>query len=498
MFIEKIQSLTAFPQALIYHFVAETPEKDEKKIFESYYVPSFMQFNDVLDTYLDLQNRLIPELQERNIAEVEPMKWQEILLGINGSIIKTLANHMHFHAGAYRDGGMVISRRSSEELQYILLFLANQIPVDRAGFLELMEEQFEQAPKIYDDFLSLISSMQTRTDIELRPSSLAAIGGSREQIRITTLLERLNTAYITDVLTEEQKKVVEEVMVPCIFPEELSGLMDAFYLELQAQLASLDKANAHAVAELMADVFYRIIKIHPFANGNGRTAMCFINLLLKQLGYPPICFYYSLEKHDDASDYGIATNSIFKNREPMVQLILKRFEETIPHDERGFEKTRVYIQLSEFLLQKHQENPDRSIDSIFLEVNRIARIKLGMPQKVQLSLEDSLRLFQEIPQLTEAPSRESIFSVASAAPNVSELLNQYHPHNNSWKFYNKNQSALLICESKEQAREIAKTLNDAGLMKAVVSLIKATSQPVVQVTEIQIEELVKQSLRLKI
>ncbi|HBB52334.1 MAG TPA: hypothetical protein DCZ80_00340 [Legionellales bacterium] len=497
MFIEKVQGLTAFPQELIYHFVAETPEKDETKIFESYYIPSFMQFNDVLDTYLHLQNTVLPELRGRNIAEIEIGQWKEIFLNINRSMLKTLASHMHIPAGVYRDGGMVISRRNSEELQYIMLFLAKKFPMKNSDFLEYMVEKFEQPAKKYDDFLKLLASMDKRTDITLRPSSLASLEGTAAQVRVTTLLERLNTAYLTDTLTAEQKDVVEELMVPCIFPEELPALMEAFFIEFKAQLDALDKSDTQAVAQFMAFIFQQVIKIHPFANGNGRTSMCFINLLLQLLEHPAICFYHSLEKHDDDSDYGVATNLIFKTREPMVQLILNRLQETIPIDETGFAKTRVYINLSEFLLKKHQENPERSIDNIFQEANRIARIKLGLKQNAPLGTEDSLRLFQEIPQLTQEPTRESIFRVASAAPDVAEVLNQYHPHANAWKFYPKNQCALLICHSKEEADGIARTLNEAGLMTASASFIKSSGQPVVQVANIQLENLLGQTLKIK-
>jgi hypothetical protein len=497
MFIEKIQGLTEFPQELIYHFVAETPKKHENKIFESYYIPSFMQFNDVLDTYLDLQNTVLPELRARNIVEIEIGQWKEIFLNINRSMLKTLASHMDIPSGVYRDGGMVISRRSSEELEYIMLFLAKKIPMRTSEFLEFMTGQFEQPAKKYDDFLKLLASMGTRTEITLRPSSVANIQGPAAQVRVTTLFERLNTAYLTDTLTAAQKDIVEELIVPCVFPEEMPALMEAFFVEFKTRLDALDKNDTPAVAELMAFIFQQVIKIHPFANGNGRTAMCFINLLLKLLNYPAICFYHSLEKHDDDSDYGVATHLIFRTREPMVQLILNRLQETIPVDELGFAKTRVYINLSEFLLQKHQENPGRSIDNIFQEASRIARIKLGLRQDAPLGSADSLRLFQEIPQLTQEPTRESIFRVAAASPDVSVLLNQYHPHTNAWKFYSKNQCGLLICDNKEEADGIAQTLNEGGLMTASVSYLKSSGQPVVQVTHIQLEGLLGLTLKIK-
>jgi hypothetical protein len=40
-------------------------------------------------------------------------------------------------------------------------------------------------------------------------------------------------------------------------------------------------------AELAAQAHYRLVSIHPFVDGNGRTARLLMNLLLMQKGYPP-------------------------------------------------------------------------------------------------------------------------------------------------------------------------------------------------------------------
>jgi Fic family protein len=36
------------------------------------------------------------------------------------------------------------------------------------------------------------------------------------------------------------------------------------------------------------DAHYRLVAIHPFADGNGRTARLLMNLLLLRAGYPPV------------------------------------------------------------------------------------------------------------------------------------------------------------------------------------------------------------------
>ncbi len=58
--------------------------------------------------------------------------------------------------------------------------------------------------------------------------------------------------------------------------------------QLMAELAAwLKSPPALHPAELAAQAHYRLVTIHPFIDGNGRTARLLMNLLLAQSGYPP-------------------------------------------------------------------------------------------------------------------------------------------------------------------------------------------------------------------
>jgi len=66
-----------------------------------------------------------------------------------------------------------------------------------------------------------------------------------------------------------------------------------------------NKKKMHPV-ELAALAHHRLVHIHPFTDGNGRTARLFMNLILMQKGYPMVIilkndrkqYYRSLEKAD--------------------------------------------------------------------------------------------------------------------------------------------------------------------------------------------------------
>jgi Fic family protein len=45
--------------------------------------------------------------------------------------------------------------------------------------------------------------------------------------------------------------------------------------------------NTEHAIKLSADAHYKLVSIHPFVDGNGRTARLLMNLLLMQEGYPP-------------------------------------------------------------------------------------------------------------------------------------------------------------------------------------------------------------------
>jgi len=62
-------------------------------------------------------------------------------------------------------------------------------------------------------------------------------------------------------------------------PLKVSELMEEFFVWLKS------KSNVHPVI-IAADAHYKLVRIHPFVDGNGRTARLLMNLLLIQANYP--------------------------------------------------------------------------------------------------------------------------------------------------------------------------------------------------------------------
>src|SRR3989338_6027794 len=68
-------------------------------------------------------------------------------------------------------------------------------------------------------------------------------------------------------------------------------LMDEFIAWLQSDIED----NPIKIA---ADAHFKLVSIHPFVDGNGRTARLLMNLLLMQAGYPP-----AIIRKEDRSSY---------------------------------------------------------------------------------------------------------------------------------------------------------------------------------------------------
>ncbi len=63
-------------------------------------------------------------------------------------------------------------------------------------------------------------------------------------------------------------------------PRKVQILMDDFFVWLK-------KAHAIHPVELASEAHYRLVTIHPFIDGNGRTARLLLNMILMMHGYPP-------------------------------------------------------------------------------------------------------------------------------------------------------------------------------------------------------------------
>jgi Fic family protein len=106
---------------------------------------------------------------------------------------------------------------------------------------------------------------------------------------------------------------------PAIFPNpaKIPDLMSAFGRWLEAAEASPDVAF---------DAHFRLTAIHPFGDGNGRTARLLMNLVLLRAGFPPIAI-----RPEDRAAYlaALETGSTTDDLAPYRALMSRRLADTL-------------------------------------------------------------------------------------------------------------------------------------------------------------------------
>lgn len=103
-------------------------------------------------------------------------------------------------------------------------------------------------------------------------------------------------------------------------PEDLQSLMEG-YIEW---LNSEEALSMHPV-RLAALAHYKLVDIHPFADGNGRTSRLIMNLILLRSGYPPVIIY----KEDRVKYYEYLTVANGGDVRPFVRFIAYCTDETL-------------------------------------------------------------------------------------------------------------------------------------------------------------------------
>lgn len=111
-----------------------------------------------------------------------------------------------------------------------------------------------------------------------------------------------------------------------------------------------NRKNLHII-ELSALIHHKLVHIHPFFDGNGRTSRIMMNLLLMQKGFPLVIIL----KNDRKKYYNVLDQADKENYKPLIRFIAQAVERSLdlylkiltPVDQ----KREKYISLSELAKQ---------------------------------------------------------------------------------------------------------------------------------------------------
>ncbi len=103
-------------------------------------------------------------------------------------------------------------------------------------------------------------------------------------------------------------------------PEKVSALMTAF-----AEWLKSEPSKHLAAVEFSGLAHFRLVDIHPFIDGNGRTARLLMNLFLMRAGFPPAVILKS-----DRLRYYVALDQAHKGQvDPFVELVGRAVERSL-------------------------------------------------------------------------------------------------------------------------------------------------------------------------
>jgi Fic family protein len=114
-------------------------------------------------------------------------------------------------------------------------------------------------------------------------------------------------------------------------PAKVPALMSEF-------MGWLHSRNADHPVKIAADAHFKFVSIHPFTDGNGRTARLLMNLLLMQEGYPPalikkedrLKYINAVEKGQLTGEMDDYYRVIYGSIETSLDIYLKALEQKEP------------------------------------------------------------------------------------------------------------------------------------------------------------------------
>lgn len=220
----------------------------------------------------------------------------------------------------YRPFPHALIRNLEDWFKIELTYTSNAIEgntLSRAETALVVEKGLTVEGKTLDEHLEAINHAQAYKLI----TSLANL--KRKDVTEHYILEihRLILQKIDDVNAGRYRTVAVRIagsraIMPN--PVKVPHLMDEF-------IVWLTKARGNELV-IAADAHFRLVSIHPFVDGNGRTARLLMNLLLMQAGFPP-----AIIRKEDRKRYidSIETGQLGKSLDDYYTLMFESIDRSL-------------------------------------------------------------------------------------------------------------------------------------------------------------------------
>lgn len=218
---------------------------------------------------------------------------------------------------------------------------------------------------------SLSEHLEVTNHVEALDYIKSLVGKKRQGITEQDILEihriilnKIEEATAGRYRTQHARLTGSDVVLPN--PVKVPELIEEFIKWLVSEIED-------HIVKIAADAHYKLVSIHPFSDGNGRTSRLLMNLLLMQEGYPPaiihkedrLAYINSLEKAQKGGSLDDFYSLIYEAVDRSLDIYLEAIE---PSPEQLFYTTEEVAKL----LKVDPETVRR-----YVRGNKLRAVRLG-------------------------------------------------------------------------------------------------------------------------
>mgnify|MGYP001080341987 CR=1 FL=1 len=362
--------LTEFNEALVYGFSPETVPIANN--FEQVFSKEVYQYHDMYKAYLYAQAVILPQIKAdswQNISSEQLLEWiKKLHLEIGNSLL----NFSGQKSGEFTQNIIFRYHQGAELNTEFALYLSGLHQYkNKSEFVARLEKIYKLSAKNSRHFINILEKIKDDPEYTIAPHEEALIDKTQPTSIGVSAIAKLGTAYINDKFSEKTKTDIEKIMSICN-PHTINIRMTTWSEWTLKSLRELDPKDTIKLCSFLADMFYQLTEIHPFVNANGRTATCFLNIVLRSFNLPSIVLRHPHEKGDNKSLYARAFDQFNKSTKNLQELILLRLKEaqSIPFKDEQLKKlVIVRVTFNDLISEFKQKNTDFSISEFITDFN---------------------------------------------------------------------------------------------------------------------------------
>lgn len=500
--------LKIFNPALVYSFEPESSPKAllyDEDLNESIFKIS--QHNDMLEAYYYAEQKILPWITENGLSALKPEIFEEWILELHkrmGRSLLSLSDEMN--SGEYSKTQVIRWHYGTHMMQLLGMHFGKLFPKDMSDeeFLNCLTKvcsglSIEDAR----EFLHILQRLEKDDKAPIHSTLEKTMKLYGPLVGFTLALNRLTTAWHDDLLTDHEREVVGKVALFVDYPEKLPDRMKDFSSKMVQELQKLSKDDLKAVSAFCAELFFQFTNIHPFPNGNGRTATALMNIILQSIGLPDIIMRKPGERNATEGSYAKAIACIERDRVPLANHIHERILEAQkkPFQDSVLEKLiQLRMEMNDFSKKIKSIEPEFDLSTITQVVVKqypmLQKMDCNDPKNsiiaCQLLIPKLEQQYLSMLKQPELPFRASNVSMMKPVYNRKALNDKIEDVScvTHWKISMKDSLSIWrYCDSEQEAKEIVERVSNYEFCHAAVRKTMGKGKVIVLCNDVDVSKM---------